>query len=55
MARRVRQETIVERWFVNRHGETRVDVWCAIVVSLMLSYLSSAIVLLNLLGLRGWD
>jgi hypothetical protein len=45
----------MERLFIDRYGEIRVDIWCAVVVSLMLSYLSSAVVLLNLLGLQGWD
>ncbi|MGD8832976.1 MAG: hypothetical protein PVF57_20385 [Pseudomonadales bacterium] len=45
----------MERFFVDRYGAVRVDVWCAALVALLVSYLLSVIVLLNALGLSGWD
>lgn len=45
----------MERFFIDAAGAIRVDVWCAVAVSLLLSYLLSLIVLLNAFELHGWD
>ena len=39
----------------DRYGSTRLDMWLATVVSLLVSYLLSIIALLTALGLSGWD
>ena len=51
----VAREAHMERLLFDRIGAVRFDVWCAAIVSLLLCYLSSAVVLLSILGLQGWD
>jgi len=45
----------MKRFLVDEFGQARIDSLCAAIAALLVSYLSAIIVMLNAVGLTGWD